>query len=352
MDKEQLVNSVTDLEQRTFIKFGVILGKNAKEIHNDLIKALGSMAYPHSTVRRWVKDINKGRTDLSDQRGGAHNVNHERDERIERVEEQLAITRAWSSRMLALIVDIPQTTLLRILHENFHLTKRLGKWVPHNLTEEQRQARVDICHNNLLRYRRHPKLLDRTLAIDESWVRLYSPPDRDQQRFWLKPGEASPEIVAPELRERKAMLILAMDKNGVAFWHLCPEGQTVTAEVYRDFLSGHMEQWMAEKSIRKPILLHDNARPHKAVLVRDYLASQNIETWCHPPYSPDVHPCDFDAFRPLKRQIKAKRYNNFAELSDAISSAIQEVSQNGGFNGVNRLPERWGLVVEKEGQYI
>ena len=40
------------------------------------------------------------------------------------------------------------------------------------------------------------------------------------------------------------------------------------------------------------ILLHDNARPHTANLVRDKLKKFGWETLHHPPYSPDLSPCD------------------------------------------------------------
>ena len=294
MDRESIANSVTDIEQRSFIKISLLLDNNAKQIHDNLRAALGNRAYPYPSVRRWAKDIREGRVDVGEQRGGAHNIHPERDQRIERIQTQLDITRGWSLRMLALVVDVPKSTLGEILANVFHLTKRLGKLVPHFLNEDQKQTRVDVCYGNLRQVRRNPKLLDRTVAIDETWVRLYSPAERDQRRYWLRPDEQGPSTVAPELRERKAMLIMAMDITGVAFWHLCDEGQTVTGQVYRDFLAEHIPVWMAEKGVRKPMLLHDNARPHKAVMVREYLEENNIGTWCHPAYSPDAHTCDFE----------------------------------------------------------
>ena len=41
------------------------------------------------------------------------------------------------------------------------------------------------------------------------------------------------------------------------------------------------------------ILLHDNARPHTVNLARDKLQRFDLETLQHPPYSPDLSPCDF-----------------------------------------------------------
>ena len=49
------------------------------------------------------------------------------------------------------------------------------------------------------------------------------------------------------------------------------------------------------------ILLHDNTRPHTANLVRDKLQRFDWETLQHPPYSPDLFPCDFNIFGDLKK---------------------------------------------------
>ena len=56
------------------------------------------------------------------------------------------------------------------------------------------------------------------------------------------------------------------------------------------------------------ILLRDNARPHTANLVRDNLQRFGWETLQHPPYSPDLSPCDFHIFGELKKDIRGHRF--------------------------------------------
>ena len=46
---------------------------------------------------------------------------------------------------------------------------------------------------------------------------------------------------------------------------------------------------------------HYNARPHTANLVRDTLQIVDWETLQHPPYSPDLSPCDIHIFGDLKK---------------------------------------------------
>jgi histone-lysine N-methyltransferase SETMAR len=43
-------------------------------------------------------------------------------------------------------------------------------------------------------------------------------------------------------------------------------------------------------------LLHDNALSHKAAIVREYLKQDKVFELPHPPYLPDLAPCDFFLF--------------------------------------------------------
>ena len=70
-------------------------------------------------------------------------------------------------------MEIPKTSLLRILIEDLCNIKNLGILFQHDLSEDRKQARVHICYNNLLHYRRRHRLLEWTLVIDEIYIPLY-----------------------------------------------------------------------------------------------------------------------------------------------------------------------------------
>jgi hypothetical protein len=50
--------------------------------------------------------------------------------------------------------------------------------------------------------------------------------------------------------------------------------------------------------------LHDNAPAHRPVLVKDFLAKNNMTTLEHLHILPDLHPADFHPFRRLKSALK------------------------------------------------
>jgi hypothetical protein len=51
-------------------------------------------------------------------------------------------------------------------------------------------------------------------------------------------------------------------------------------------------------------LLHDNARPHTAVSIKQFLANQGIPELNHPRYCPDLSPPDFFFFPKIKSTLK------------------------------------------------
>jgi histone-lysine N-methyltransferase SETMAR len=62
------------------------------------------------------------------------------------------------------------------------------------------------------------------------------------------------------------------------------------------------------------IMHHDNALPHDALAVWEFLAKKSIMKLDHPPYSPDLDPCDFWLFPKLKTAFKGHRFSDTADI--------------------------------------
>ncbi len=54
---------------------------------------------------------------------------------------------------------------------------------------------------------------------------------------------------------------------------------------------------------------NNNAQPHTAVVIQAYL-EWNIKVRPHPPYSPDLAPCDYWLFPTLKKAIRGQHFNS------------------------------------------
>ena len=91
------------------------------------------------------------------------------------------------------------------------------------------------------------------------------------------------------------------------YYELLEGGATVTASLYGAQMD-KLAQAMREKRPRRVYvhLLHDNARPHVAKLTQKKLLELGWDTVPHPPYSPDLAPCDYHHFGPLERFLHNK----------------------------------------------
>jgi len=78
-------------------------------------------------------------------------------------------------------------------------------------------------------------------------------------------------------------------------------------------------------------LLQDNARPRIATVVLAALTEIGGTALKHPPYSPDLAPCDFWAFPTLERQLRGKRLPS-DEVRNATAAVLKGMSQNNLFH--------------------
>ena len=70
-------------------------------------------------------------------------------------------------------------------------------------------------------------------------------------------------------------------------------------------------------------LLHDNARPHVHKNVKNFLKNRGITLIQHPPYSPDLAPCDFWLFNKLKTSLGS--FSDARSLKEAITEALENI---------------------------
>jgi len=68
-------------------------------------------------------------------------------------------------------------------------------------------------------------------------------------------------------------------------------------------------------------LSHNNAPAHRSVLVKDFLAENNVTILKHPPHSPHLAPDDFYLF---PRLISAFKVRRFCVATDIIKNATDE----------------------------
>jgi hypothetical protein len=80
------------------------------------------------------------------------------------------------------------------------------------------------------------------------------------------------------------------------------------------------------------IILHDNARARTADAVKDPLRRWRWEIQEHPPYSPDMSPCDYDLFGKMEETLWETRYSTRVEIIRAVGRSLLDMRGDGRYS--------------------
>lgn len=241
----------------------------------------------------------------------------------------------------------PQTVLNHL--NAMGKVQKLGSWVPHQLSEENKLQRSIICASLLARQHREP-FLKSVVTGDEKWV-LYVNVKR--RREWVSPDKNATPHPKPDLHPRKTMLSIWWDWKGIIHYELLEVNQTINSQLYSQQLQ-RLNDAIRQKRprLQSVILQHDNARPHVANLTKMAILALGWEVLPHPPYSPDLAPSDYYLFRSLQNQLRGVSFNNDTELRNWLDDFFNGKRPDFFKRGIEKLVERWEKVVENEGDYI
>jgi len=113
---------------------------------------------------------------------------------------------------------------------------------------------------------------------DETWIYHRQIGRRATNKAWISEGESRKTIV----RRRKFEPRKATSIDNKYYIENCLK--PVVKEICKQRKSN------GTNGIK---LLHDNAQPHSHSNVINYLTEEGINIMPHPPYSPDLAPCDY-----------------------------------------------------------
>lgn len=333
---------------KTFIR-GCLLydfksGLNAAESSRCINAAFGEGTVSERNARFWFQRFHDGNFDLEDRPRAGRPSTVDRD----RLQQVVEADPRMTARELAETLGVHNSTVINHLHA-LGMVSKLQQWVPHNLSEENKQRRAEAA-TSLLSYRRTNDWLNSIITGDEKWC-LYVNVKR--KRNWLR-KDSPPQFQAKaELHSRKVMLCVWWDSQGIILSELLPQGTTITADLYCQQLQRLAEK-IAETRPQHGVVrfLHDNARPHVAKATRQKLIELGWEVLPHPPYSPDLAPSDYHLFRALSHAIEGKSFANEEELEAWIRDFFDSRPHNFYRDGIKKLPERWQKVVDANGDYF
>ena len=136
----------------------------------------------------------------------------------------------------------------------------------------------------------------------------------------------------------------------------CPSGHTVTDRFYKNSVLKKVKEFYNKKRPSKGwsgvYLLYDNASSHKCEVVKSFLASEKVKILNHPPYSPDLSPCDFFLFPRLKKMLSGNKYTSRSSLGSDIYQCLQQIAKEDYLSAFCDWIKRLQKCVSVKGEYF
>ena len=165
---------------------------SASACFTELKNAHGEAAPSRATIFRWFGDFKEDSTPKDTESDNECDARTPRTSRtpevIHIVEEKIKDDCRITVRELASILDQSKSTMHRVLTQDLKLRNVCSVWIPHNLTDINKQTRVN-CAKHIRRLffaEGMDSFCNKLVVQDETWFDLEVLPTKQQNRCWLQ----------------------------------------------------------------------------------------------------------------------------------------------------------------------
>ena len=307
-------------------------GLNQQQSHSRLQADFGNEASSRTTIYDWFAEFRRGRRSLEDDPHSGCPAEATTGVQVAAVQRLVEEDGRVTVLQIAEEVGISSGNVSSILRKSLGLRKVSARWVPHMLTEEQKQKRVHWCHFMLEKFDggRSNAVWD-IVSGDETWVYCFHPETKQQSQQWIPIGQRPPQKFLRSRTVAKQMIAMFVRRAGHVATITLVTQSTVTSAWYT---TECLPRVLAAVAERRPqtrhrglLLHHDNAAAHRAAATQDFLNGERIQQLDHPPYSPDLAPCDFFVFLFVKSKLCGMRFNTPDLAVKAFLEHIEAIPQ-------------------------
>lgn len=316
--------------------------------------AWGPDAPHYRTVAKWVALFKEGRDSLEDDPRSGRPITKFTPGNIELVKQLLEEDPHATYDEIELETSLNHWVIHEIIHVALRMRKLASRWIPHNLTDDQRAKRVQASKLILAKFNEDKWRLGDIITGDESWFYLRQIARKSSNKSWVGEGESPRTVVRRDRFEHKNMFSIIFKSTGVLHVQCIKRGETINSDYYIENCLGPAIQ---EINKQRPTsgttnmkFLHDNARPHVTESVRTFLDQNGITIIDHPPYSPDLAPSDFWLFDKIKRHLSD--HTDAESLKREITSLVENIPTKEYRKTYKKWLERLDLCIKNKGHYF
>ena len=202
-------------------------------------------------------------------------------------------------------------------------------WVPKLLSDDHRKKRVESAKYILNELSNLGECAPSRYCLeDETWVNFSPMLPKQENKTWVEKSAKRHAIPRPTLTKKKTLLMICLTADKFSVKAL-PYGDTITSDVYVEFLKATGEKWRKLRShpakLSELSFQLDNARPHSAKTTKDFLGRREMNVIAQSPYSPDFNILDRWVNSHLKTRFKHTTFTNAKEVEVAALQALRDI---------------------------
>lgn len=174
-------------EIRSVIKFLWAENNSPIKIYARLLSVYANPIVPSKkTIRQWCRQFEAGRVSVLDEKRPGAPTRVITEKNIGKIKEMIPEDSSIPIRTVADRIDLSYTSARKIIRRDLRMKKKVAKWIPHVLTNEQKHCRLELSSIHRQRFSTQEFLLDRIVTGDESWCYHYDPEIKNQSKRWCK----------------------------------------------------------------------------------------------------------------------------------------------------------------------
>lgn len=352
------MNAEARKEQRAVLKFMIREGKRPVDCWRALSAAFPEGYLSRSTVAYWIKRFKSGDEDTKDKKRTGRPITVSTQNNVTRISAAIDQEKRQTVSGIASSVGLGRTSVFKMMKKDLKLSKLAPKFAPEVLTQEQKDFRVRLCRMNIASLQEDTELLNKIVTGDKSMVSMREVETKQQSAQWTRRGTHAehPQKALRTWSTRKSMITVFFNAKGVVLSEFLPQGETIDTDAYCATLKRLKEAIRKKRKDlwlgRKFILHHDNASPHTSAPTLALIRESAINMLPHPPYSPDLAPCNFFIFPRLKSELWGRDFRRLVEMQEAVKLVLRRIPQEEFQACMDSLPIHWMKCIKAEGSYF
>ena len=173
-------------EQRVYCKIRAQLGFCQQKFMLICKKVYWNGALKYATVCKWIRCFNDGQESIENDPRVGRPVSVLTEKNVATVKKLIEEDARYTVQEIEELSGIHSSSVLKILHERLGLRKICACWVPHLLTDEQKQSWVRLALQVIEKYDKcDPCHLEEIVTGDETWIYHFQPDSKAKNKVWV-----------------------------------------------------------------------------------------------------------------------------------------------------------------------